>query len=63
MRRREFLGASIVAATTALPPTAHAQQPTTPLVGFLHPGSPEANTGPLAAFLTQACAHYGVPNR
>ena len=31
-------------ATTALPPTAHAQQPTTPLIGFLHPGSPEANS-------------------
>jgi putative ABC transport system substrate-binding protein len=50
MRRREFLGAMIGAATTALPPTAHAQQLTTPLIGFLHPGSPEANTSALAAF-------------
>gem|GEM_PF-1327644 len=50
MRRREFLGAMIGAATTALPPTAHAQQPTTPLIGFLHPGSPEANTSALSAF-------------
>src|SRR5262245_16707397 len=50
MRRREFLGAMLGSATTALPPTAHAQQPTTPLIGFLHPGSPEANTSALAAF-------------
>ena len=50
MRRREFLGAAIGAVTTALPPTARAQQPATPLIGFLHPGSPEANTIPLAAF-------------
>ena len=50
MRRREFLGAVIGAATTALLPTARAQQPATPLIGFLHPGSPEANTSPLAAF-------------
>ena len=50
MRRREFLGAMIGAATTALPPTAHAQQLTAPLIGFLHPGSPEANTSALAAF-------------
>ena len=40
----------IGAATTALPPTAHTEQPTTPLIGFLHPGSPEANTSALAAF-------------
>jgi putative ABC transport system substrate-binding protein len=50
MRRREFLGAVIGAATTALPPTARAQQPATPLIGFLHPGSPEENTTTLAAF-------------
>ena len=50
MRRREFLGAVIGAATTALPPPAHAQQPNTPLIGFLHPGSPEANASPLVAF-------------
>ena len=50
MRRREFLGAMIGAATTAMPPIAHTQQSTTALIGFLHPGSPEANTSPLAAF-------------
>jgi putative ABC transport system substrate-binding protein len=50
MRRREFLGAVIGAATTALPPPARAQQPATPLIGFLHPGSPEENTTTLAAF-------------
>ena len=50
MRRREFLGAVIGAATTALSLTARAQQPATPLIGFLHPGSPEENTTTLAAF-------------
>lgn len=50
MRRREFLGAMVAAATTALPLTARAQQPTTPLIGFLHPGSPEVNASSLAAF-------------
>jgi putative ABC transport system substrate-binding protein len=50
MRRREFLGAAIGAATTALPPTAGAQQPAIPLIGFLHPGSPEENITTLAAF-------------
>ena len=50
MRRREFLGAVVGAATAALPPTARAQQPATPLVGFLHPGSPEENTTTLVAF-------------
>jgi len=38
------------AASTAMPPVAHAQQSTTPTIGFLHPGSPEANTSSLAAF-------------
>ena len=33
-----------------LPATARAQQPAIPVIGFLHPGSPEANTSPLAAF-------------
>jgi putative tryptophan/tyrosine transport system substrate-binding protein len=49
MRRREFLGSMVGVATTVLPPAARAQ-PTTPLIGFLHPGSPEANISPLAAF-------------
>jgi putative tryptophan/tyrosine transport system substrate-binding protein len=50
MRRREFLGAIVGAATTALPLLSRAQQPTNLLIGFLHPGSPEANTSSLAAF-------------
>ena len=50
MRRREFLGAMVAAATTALPFAAHAQQSITPLIGFLHPGSPEVNASSLAAF-------------
>src|SRR5215471_3061905 len=49
MRRREFLGSMVGVATTVLPPAARAQ-PTIPLIGFLHPGSPEANTSALAAF-------------
>jgi putative ABC transport system substrate-binding protein len=50
MRRREFFGAMVGAAATALPSIARAQQSTTPLIGFLHPGSPEVNASPLAAF-------------
>jgi putative ABC transport system substrate-binding protein len=50
MRRRQFLGAVAWAATTALLPTARAQQPATPLIGFLHPGSPETNASALTAF-------------
>jgi len=49
MRRREFLGLAggVVA---SWPLAARAQQPVVPLVGFLHPGSPEANASLLAAF-------------
>src|SRR5215471_11472151 len=49
MRRRDFI--KVIAGSAApWPLVARAQQPTTPLIGFLHPGSPEANTSPLAAF-------------
>src|SRR5262245_11205313 len=49
MRRRKFLGAMTWAATTVLPLAARAQ-PTTPVIGFLHPGSPEMDVRHLAAF-------------
>src|SRR5262249_28819224 len=45
----EFLGAMTWAATTVLPLAARAQ-PTTPVIGFLHPGSPEMDIRHLAAF-------------
>jgi putative ABC transport system substrate-binding protein len=49
MRRREFISL-IGGVASAWPLAAHAQQSTNPLIGFLHPGSPEANTSTLAAF-------------
>jgi len=48
VRRREFLGA--LGSAAVWPVAAHAQQPITPLIGFLHPGSPEVNASSLAAF-------------
>ena len=49
MRRRDFIKLSGGVAAT-WPIAVHAQQPTTPLIGFLHPGSPETNTSAIAAF-------------
>ena len=49
MRRREFLGSMAGVAATILPAIARAQ-PTTPLIGFLHPGSPETDISRLPAF-------------
>jgi putative ABC transport system substrate-binding protein len=49
MRRREFLGSMAGVAATILPAIARAQ-PNTPLIGFLHPGSPETDISRLPAF-------------
>jgi len=49
MRRRDFISL-LGGAALVMPFTARAQQPAAPVIGFLHPGSPEENTTTLAAF-------------
>src|SRR5215510_10048790 len=48
MRRREFIAA--VGTAAVWPLMARAQQPKLPVIGLLHPGSPEANARYVAGF-------------
>jgi putative ABC transport system substrate-binding protein len=49
MRRRDFI-TFLGGAAAAWPLAARAQQPTLPLVGFIYPGSPDANASNVATF-------------
>jgi putative tryptophan/tyrosine transport system substrate-binding protein len=48
MQRREFV--TLLGGTVAWPLAAHAQQPTMPVIGFVHLTSPEETREYLAAF-------------
>jgi putative tryptophan/tyrosine transport system substrate-binding protein len=48
MKRREFITG--LGSVAAWPVAARAQQPTLPVVGFIYPGSPDANACTAARF-------------
>ena len=50
MRRREFVGVMLAGTVGAWPLGANAQQRATPVIGFLHPSSPEAYATLIPAF-------------
>jgi putative ABC transport system substrate-binding protein len=51
VRRRKFIKAIVGSAVTAWPFAARAQQPTTPIIGFVNTNSPQSYARELSAFL------------